>query len=485
MRLLRFGALGAVAVSFAITLATAHSAAAYSLWDGQMAAREACKQALALEESSGAKYLSRQPCDQAFRSGQQEDMRDDVAALMSPAGHPTLDDLAIATLMADATLKKSNYEPWGYLARCDLGRRLGNADVLAACVEDIRRVAPQSEAMKQALSMATEHPSVVVRLFRLLLVLGLFGTLAHAGRATWTARFRRRAAAVAPLVASLVMLGLGTGVASAQVKGGPETKDGLSTFRIDDENPEAAVPDPDVAARQPLEYGYLLQDLAAKGEAASKKGNHAAAARYFSALAKAAPTVAYPPREMCIELEAAGDIQKAIQACRSAVARLGSTAGDYTRFVLLVLNSKEAPPPGERQELEAVIKHLEQEKDAKIGPLPTMLRCEMDLRFKDIPALDTCTVELAKLAPDDPKTISLQWGLAVEKRDRSAALGLLDRARSAGVNAEALAKMEAGTRAIRRRQLERFALLLVAAVLVGFGLRFGRRWLGTRRQPAV
>jgi hypothetical protein len=135
--------------------------------------------------------------------------------------------------------------------------------------------------------------------------------------------------------------------------------------------------------------------------------------------------------------------------------------------------------------MEAVIKHLEQEKDANLGPMLPMLRCEVALRFKDIPALEACTGALTQMAPNDPKTISLQWALAVEKRDRPAALGFLDRARSAGVNGEALAKMEDGTRAIRRRQLARLGLLIIAAALVGVGLRFGRRWVATRRQPAV
>jgi hypothetical protein len=186
---------------------------------------------------------------------------------------------------------------------------------------------------------------------------------------------------------------------------------------------------------------------------------------------------------MCVELEAAGDLQSAIQACRSAVARTGSTAGDYTRFVFLVLSSKAPLQPGERQELDAVVAHLQ--KEAQLGSVPTMLRCEVDLRFKDIPALEACTAELARLAPNDPKTVSLQWALAVEKRDRGTALGLLDRARTLGVNAAALAKMEAGTRAILRRRVERVGLLIIAAAFVAAGLVFGRRWLGTRRQPAV
>ena len=470
-----------MSASVIATLSIPHPARADGLREGQMLAREACKRALAAEESSGAVYSSRKPCEAAFLSGMPEDMRDDVAAMMSPAAHPTLDDLAIATLMTDATVRKANEQPWGYLARCDIGRRLGSANLLASCVEDIRRVAPQGDTLKQAMAMAAERPSAAVRLFRLLLVLGLFGTLAHAGRTAWISRARRRrVTAVASLVAGFLIAGLGGGVASAQLA---PRKDHLSEFKIDDANPEASVPAPDVAVNEPLQYGYLLQDLAAKAESFSKKGDHVAASRFYGAMAKAAPTVAYPPRQMCLELEAAGDVQKAIQACRSAVARLGSTEGDYTRFVSLVLGSKGPLPAGERKELEAVIKHLQEE--AKDPTVPTTLRCEVALRFKDIPALEACTKELTKLAPNDPKTVSLQWALAVEKRDRTAAMSLLDRARGLGVSAAALAKMEAGTQAIRRRQLQRLALLTIAALLAAAGLRLGRRRLGTRRQPAV
>lgn len=487
MRRMRFGALGAVAASFvAMTLAMTRPAGAGTLGEDQISARQACQAALAREASGKAMHFSRTPCDKAFLSGMPEDMRDDVAAMMSPAARPSLDDLAIATLMTDATVRKGHDQPWGYLARCDIGRRLGSADLLASCVEDIRRVAPQSDALKQALGLAAEHPSAAVRLFRLLLALGLLATLAHAGRAAWMARSRRHSTIPTSLLALLAIVvgtsGLGSRAAFAQTAL-PGGQDHLSNFQIDDDDPEASVPGPDAATRDPLQYGYFLQDLAAKAEAASKNGDHAAAARFYGAIAKGAPTVAYPPRQMCVELEAAGDIPQAIQACRSAVSRLGSTAADYTRFVSLVLASKQPMQPGERKELDAVVAHLQ--KESPDGSMPTMLRCQVDLRFKDVPALEACTAALAKLAPNDPKTVSLQWALAVEKRDRGTALSLLQRARSLGVSAAALAKMEEGTRAILRRRVQRVGLLIVAAAFVAAGLVIGRRWLGTRRQPVV
>jgi hypothetical protein len=476
---MRFAALAAILATF-VTIRPARANTPAE----QMSAREDCKKALAREESSKVMHFSRSPCDRAFLSGMPEDMRNDVASMMSPAAHPSLDDLALATLMTDAIVRKGRNQPWGYLARCDIGRRLGNADVLASCVDDIRRIAPESDALKQALSLAADHPSGIVRLFRLFLALTLLGTLGHALR-TWLVRSRqRRASAVMSAVICLVIWGSGSGVASAgatppAVPGG---KDHLSAFQINDEDPESSIPGQDVAVKEPLQYGYLLQDLAAKAEKASKKGEHAAAARYYGAIAKAAPTVAYPSRQMCVELEAAGDVPTAIQACRAAITRLGSTMGDYTRFVSLVLGSKEPLPPDERKELDNVLKHMQQQQP---GAVTTMLRCEVALRFKDVPTLEACTAELSKLAPNDPKTVSLQWALAVEKRDRGTAISLLDRARSVGVSATVLAKMEQSTRAILLRRVERLTLLVLAVVLVSAGLVYGRRWLSTRRQPAV
>ena len=70
------------------------------------------------------------------------------------------------------------------------------------------------------------------------------------------------------------------------------------------------------------------------------------------------------------------------------------------------------------------------------------------MRVGDTKALESCTAELGKAAQNDPKTISYEWALAVQKRDQSGALGLIDRARQAGVSAEGLAIMEKTTLAM-------------------------------------
>ena len=444
-----------------------------------MSSRDACKAALAHEEAGEPTVSSRAPCHSAFLvGGLPEDLRDEVASMMSPAAHTSLDDVAVGTLMADAATRQATDQPWGYLARCDIARRMGNADTLQTCLEDLRRIAPKHPATKLALAASAERPSPWVWIFRVLLLAGLIGTLAHAA---FSKRGRRRTRSPAPRVAAAllgVFLLSALGVRAAHASGLPN-KDHLSDFSIDDANPEASVPSVELQTKKPLEFGYFLQDLAAKAEKASGRGDHAAAARYYGALLKAAPTVAFAPRQMCVELEAAGDLGKAIMACRTAITGLGSNAADFVRFVSLVLASKEPLPPEERKELDTVIAHLQHE--SQLGALPTMLRCEVDLRFKDYAALEACTTELATKAPADPKTISFQWAVALQKHDRGQALQLIDRARGVGMNGEALARMERATRAMTLRKAGFLVALLAAALGAAFALFRFRREISRRR----
>ena len=449
--------------------------------------RGACQAALALEARGEGAASSRGPCHRALRlGGTPEDERNEVASLMSPAATTSLDDLAVSALLVDAAERQAVDQPWAYLARCDIARRMRSADTLAACLADLQRVAPHHPETMRALARRTGGSSPGIWLARVLLLLGLLGTALHAAyRARRASRRSERIAAPtlasALIVACLVQLSLGTGGARASEA---TPREHLSHFAVNDADPEASVPNLEEQHDQPLEFGYFLQDLAAKAQRATKAGDHLAETRYYRALAKAAPNSAFAPRRLCDALEAAGDLANAVIACRTALTRDGSTSGDYIHFVKIVLKTTTPLPPGERQELDAVIAHLAHEAD--LGALPTMLSCDVALRFGDRPALEACTAELARRAPRDPKTVSLQWALALQKHDRGAALGLIDLARETGMNADGLAKMEKATRAMTLRWLGRMvavaALVALVAVLLVAGVR---RAGGSRRRLAV
>ena len=134
-------------------------------------------------EQSGqpARVSSRAPCHSAFIvDGSPEDMRNEVASLMAPSARPSLDDLAVATLISEAAVRKAPNQPWGYLARCDIARSVGNADVLETCLADLARVAPEDAATTWARALATEPAPFAIRFIRILVFLAFLGTMADA-----------------------------------------------------------------------------------------------------------------------------------------------------------------------------------------------------------------------------------------------------------------------------------------------------------------
>lgn len=482
----------AAIVAVSAALGTVLMSRASSAADLQVIAplRAACEAALDAERADGKGHGARESCHRVSSlSAAPEDMRNEVASIMSPARQPSMDDMALSLLVVDAAIRKASDQPWPHLARCDVARRLGSADGLAVCRTDLETMARRHPATPAALASIASPISPGGTLARLALAALLLGTLFHSLRS----RRRSRAAldptsrpALAgrpgPGVAALVLAAaslLAVRPASADTAA---PRDRLSDFVIDDADPESSIPDAETQNRKPLEFGYFLQDLAAKAEAAQKRDDHAAAARFFRAFTKATPRSAYGPRKLCAELESLGDVQGAIVACRTALTREGTTVDDYSRFVDLALARKGALAPLERKEIEAVIAHLEKEAP---GVVPAKLHCALAVRVQDRKALDTCTATLAKTAADDPQTVSFQWALAVMKGDRRAATHLIERARGLGMKPEALAQMERATNELQARRFVRAALwglgLALFAVLAALALRAAA---GRRRSSA-
>jgi hypothetical protein len=410
--------------------------------------------------------------------GNVEDMRNQVASLMSPAAHPSLDDLALATLVADSALAKASDQPWPYLARCDIARRTGNAETLEACLKDLNRFGVNNPALKQALAFANKRSSLGIWVLRIFVMVVLFGSLGHALLSRWRSRrgISNNAVMALLIVGAWCLLSgfFSRAVLAEYAKG----KDHLSEFAIDDANPEASIPTPEQQTKSPLEFGYYIQDLLAKAEKYEKAGDQAAVVRFYSALTKATPT-AYAPSKLCGAYEAVGDYSKAIAACRTAITRKGATADDYMHFVKVVLASPDKQPALEGQELKAVMDHLA--KEVQVGTQLSLLRCDVALRFNDTKALEACTAELVQSAPRDPRTVSFQWALALQKHQRWEALKMIDRARSVGMSAEGIARMEAGTRQMTNRMLMWLALSAMVGIVAVILFRVGRAHFAANR----
>ncbi len=445
------------------------------------AARGACELGLAVAGTGVITPAVGAVCHRAFLMTQgARDMRNKAAALLSEKAKPDLDTLAIAALLADASLKQAPDKPWGYLIRHDIALRLRRADLLATSESDLQRFASEP-SVRAALNAPVGRAPASAWLLRLLVVLGLLGTAVHA------VAHRRRAVRVrtslAPAIVIVALLAAAPALAAPLDM--PTIKDKesqLSPFKIDDAHPELAVQALFAKSKDPLQLGYLLQDLSVRADDAHKTGDNARAARYYHALSVAAPTP-YGPRKECEALEAVGDIPNAIRACRELLQREGVVVSDYVHFVDVVLKNPKPLPELEPKELEAVIAHVE--KATSAGTLPVVLRCKVALRFDDSVALDACAAAVSSIPANDPAIISIKWGLAVRHNDKPAALILVERGRRAGMGPDTVLHMLETTEAMDRLPLQRIGIIIGLAVLAMTVVFFAIRLLAADRQRTV
>lgn len=234
-----------------------------------------------------------------------------------------------------------------------------------------------------------------------------------------------------------------------------------SKYKIDDTNPEASVPSSAEKNKNPLEFGYLIQDLLARGEAAHKEKNYAAEVKYYRAVAKAVPDAARSWSMLCAAYRLVNERAKAAQSCKYATEREGTQLKDFVLYVSLMLEKREPLAPDEEADLRGVVAHLQ--KDPGLNLAAADLGCRVGVHLRDPNILEGCTSALAKVAPMDPKTIIYQWNLAVQQGRSADAVTLLDQAKMVGVPADNLERMAKFTPGASQRTR---VLLLALATLV-------------------
>jgi hypothetical protein len=257
----------------------------------------------------------------------------------------------------------------------------------------------------------------------------------------------------------------------------PKAPEQLGEIPIDKLDPVKSVPTPEQASRNPLQFGYLLMDLATQAELAEKRGDFADAVRYYQALAKAVPHRSISYGKMCAAYEALGDRDSALTACRSALGREGARVEDHARTVRLLLAGQGPLAPAEKDDVLAIANHLK--RDPGTASAADEMHCQLATRIQDTTLLETCVAGLTAAAPRHLTTISYRWALALEKRDFAAASHLVSMARAAGLDAAGVERMQ---RAVSERQWRHRLPRLGGAALLLVGLGFlGRRWFTHRR----
>jgi hypothetical protein len=256
--------------------------------------------------------------------------------------------------------------------------------------------------------------------------------------------------------------------------------DGTPRFAINDRNPEENLPTEAQRRTSPHLFRQFLEDLIERASAATGRGDHLAAARYYSALAKAEPTESFGFVQLCQSLESLGELEGAMEACGDALARSGASVDDFSHYVHLVLGKSGPLNATERARVEDQIRRLRHNEGGRMAA--DQLECELAQRVGDVTLLEECTASLSAVAASDPKTIAFEWALAMDRREHSRAAELIERARRAGLAPQAVQQMELATSAVSPgwRQLAGDVRLMLLAFLVGGALLLRRSLLSPR-----
>jgi tetratricopeptide (TPR) repeat protein len=426
-KLLQAGASQKAAEVFAQATAEAPQSA--------IVARRLCQALTALERHDDAVDACKRATTLHGFSGSAMDDRALVAALMSPNHVPMPYDVAQAGRYAKAARNAMPAQPFGHAATCNIAERVGDIDLLDRCVKELRRMAPDNEE--------TRYYSAVLERARFSWTAALtWATIVAASLATavhamirWSQRPRPTAAAVA-----FVMAFLSIGYAKAADKPVDPTADRTSDWVIVDSDPESKLPTPKERDEDPVEFGQYLVDMSWKAEQAAKKGNHLAAVKYFRALVKLVPDEAVGYRKTCGEYQVLNDQKMALEYCRGAIGQNGATVGDYQAFVGLQLAKPTKLSTSETDDVNAIVEHLRHDPTTLV--VASQIQCELGLKVKSTALLTDCTEFLASRFPNDPKTISYQWALALERHDFTGAQRFVERAKVLGFPPEGIAKME-------------------------------------------
>ena len=246
-------------------------------------------------------------------------------------------------------------------------------------------------------------------------------------------------------------------------------------FAIDGKIPEASVPSEEEKNEDPLEFGYFLQDLLERADAASKLHQLDVVVAYYRAVAKAVPDMAKGWSKLCAAYEDVHMRDKAIRACRYAIERPGVELGDFQRFVRLEI-AKEGPlDKTESTEVAKVFGHLAE--DPKMALPLQRLICDVGLHNGDVTALEECTAKLNELSPKDPTTVVYRWSLAMKKGEYRNAKRLIEEARQLPVPPEGVQRMEKVTADLLFAGWPKWVLpaaLLAALAAIGWKVRRSR-----------
>jgi hypothetical protein len=220
-------------------------------------------------------------------------------------------------------------------------------------------------------------------------------------------------------------------------------------------------------------------DLGDRAEKAIQRDDHAAAVKFWQAIAKITPDHSHAFAKMCVSYQALGALEKAIYSCGAALERTGATLKDHMRYVGLVLSKPGSLSSSDVRAVDDVVTHLRTDANGK--GIADELACRIGVRLWDDTRLEPCTAALVAARPDHPDTVYFQWALAATRGQVEEAWKLIERARAVSVKPEDIRAMEQETSKLATRWKSHLGLALgLLAMLASGG---GLVYLNRRRPP--
>jgi tetratricopeptide (TPR) repeat protein len=385
---------------------------------------------------------------------------------------PTFGELAQALDIMTRARGSAPDSPHVTAAMCDIAESIGDGVMLQHCAEELEHKAPNYEPTKRVRRV---HDGLCPpwRFWG--------GWITIAGALALTVgdavrRFARKTAKTSAVAA----LGSGTLLALASSARAEEGRWLSEKFKINDRDPESSIPPEKELQSDPLQAGYMLQDLISKAEIASRKGDHAAAVKFYAAILKLVPNKAIGASRMCDEFEAMGNVVQATNACGLALGLQGVTTTEYAHFVHLVMRKEGALSKNEVAALKNVIDHVKQDPNGLV--LGNELECQVAVRLGDVDRLKECAEALARVAPNDSTTLMYEWDLALRQHKYSAAEQLMTRAEAAGLKGESLERMRQATHQAQRQHTLMLGLTAAGGIILVACALFGLLKLRERRR---
>jgi tetratricopeptide (TPR) repeat protein len=372
------------------------------------------------------------------------DERAYVGALMSGNQLVTPKDLLDAVREA-ANTRRLTGQPFSDAAFCEIAHHIGDDAMFTSCLNRLEKNAPGY--------FETARWKAARRGTPLWLYWAGWSLLAALGGLTLVRAFlhwfrnpaprARKAGTAAAVALALSAAFAHPARADEPAPPSPQPHWQLSHFSMNFDDPESRIPTVAERNANALEFGYFLQDLASEALKAERKSDYSRAVKFWRASAKAVPDEAIGFTHACRDYQILDERDNALEYCSRALNLHGVTVEDYLRFGELMVAKPTQLTELEVQDLQAAITHLQAQPNGT-GP-SAVIECELGVKLEDEGRLARCTSVLAKSAPNDPRTLTFQWSLAMKRRNYGEARRLLAAMAKASMAPAALAELQAAT----------------------------------------